>query len=152
MTDISKALDELADLPGFNYPGGVKPRRTPAPTVVKAAPAVSDWDSHPRVKRLKGVEVEFFSVGALAAAVGCSPVTVRAWERTGRLPLSVYRSPAPKSHGVAGKKPMGHRLYTRHQIEVVIEAAQAVEMRTDYNRIDWPKFTKIVVDGWKLKR
>jgi DNA-binding transcriptional MerR regulator len=89
-------------------------------------------------------------VGSVAKALGLQSVTIRKWERLGRLPLSRYRAPAPKSEQVPGKTPKGRRLYTRHQIEVVITAADSAGVTDPEVRFpDWQKFTKIVVDGWK---
>jgi hypothetical protein len=130
------------------FPGGKPPRR-PTDTVEKDK-AVAGWDTKPTVKMLKGVKTEFFTVGALADALGLKPVTIRSWEAKGWLPLSRYRTQAPKNHPVSGKTPMGRRLYTRHQIEVVVDAAaRAGVTDPEVRRPNWPQFTKIVVDGWK---
>lgn len=148
MTDPLKGfMENLPDKSRF--PGGKPPRR-PTNMVEKDQPADDTWDAKPTIKKLKGVETEFFPVGALAKALGIKPVTVRSWEAKGWLPLSRYRTPAPKNHPVEGKTPMGRRLYTRHQIEVVVTAAaRAGVTDPDVRRPNWPQFTKIVVDGWK---
>ena len=68
---MSDELDRaLADLPGFNFPSGVKPRRTSAATKVRVEPVADDWDANPTIKKLKGVDTEFFTIGNLAAALG----------------------------------------------------------------------------------
>lgn len=54
--------------------------------------------------------MEFFSIGAFAAALNRPVVTVRLWERQGRIPMAPYRMPDHKG----GK---GDRLYTRAVIE-----------------------------------
>jgi len=148
---MSDELDRaLADLPGFNYPSGIKPRRTTAATKARIDPMADDWDAHPTIKKLKGVDTEFFTIGNLAAALGNKPVTVRSWERKGWLPLSRFRTPAPSTHPIEGKKPMGKRLYTRAQIEAVVKAARdAGVLDPSVPRPNWPKFTKQVVDAWK---
>jgi len=147
--DFDKAL---ADMPGYQFPGGIKPRRKSRTQEPKVEPADDSWDSTPRIMKRKGVDTEFFRVGALAQSLGLTSAAIRKWESQGRMPLSRYRSPAPKTHGVEGKKPMGHRLYTRDQIEIVILAAtEAGVLDPDVTRPNWSKFTKIVVDGWKSK-
>ena len=147
MNDLDKFFENIPDKSRF--PGGRPPRRS-ADTVEKNKAVDDTWDSKPTIKKLKGVDTEFFTVGALAAAVGLRPVTIRSWEAKGWLPLSRFRTQAPKSHPVEGKKPMGRRLYTRHQIETVVKAAtQAGVLDPTVRRSNWPQFTKIVVDGWK---
>lgn len=149
-SDVDKALEGL---PAFNYPGGVKPRRLSRSAPEESAAVVSDWDRNPTIKKLKGVDTEFFTVGALAEALGLQTVTIRSWERKGWIPKSMYRTPAPPKHPVDGKKPMGRRLYTRSQIEIVIKAAKSSGVSDpEVKRPDWKKFTKIVVDGWKAIR
>lgn len=146
MNDLDKFFENIPNKTRF--PGGRPPKR---PTdMVEKDKGEAGWDAKPTMKMLKGVETEFFTVGALADALGLKPVTIRSWEAKGRLPLSRYRTPAPKNHPVEGKTPKGRRLYTRHQIEVVVDAAtRAGVTDPDVRRPNWPQFTKIVVDGWK---
>ncbi len=145
VSDIDKFID---DLPAFSFPSGVAPRRlNPAP---KPPTVEVEWDSRPIIMKRQGVDTEFFPIGSLSKALGFQPVTIRKWERLGRLPLSRYRTPAPKNHPVEGKTPMGRRLYTRRQVEVVIDAAKQAGVTDPEVRVpDWQKFTKIVVDGWR---
>jgi hypothetical protein len=135
------------------FPGGIAPRRhgaVEAPVVEAVDPS---WDDNPKVMKLKGVDTEFFTVGALAQALGRRPVTVRSWEDKGWLPKSRFRTPAPKRATLEGKKSMGRRLYTRAQIEVVIEAAhKSGLLDPDRKTADWELFTKTIVDGWKSSK
>lgn len=142
------ASKALADLPDWHFPGGRKPSRN-YEVVKNAHEPISDWDTKPIVKALKGVDTEFFSIKALADAVGMQPVTIRKWESKGWLPVSRYRTAAPKSIPLEGKTPQGNRLYTRAQVETVIEAAGAAGILEKARRPDWKIFTKIVVDGWR---
>lgn len=147
---IKDSLDSFFEnLPDQSrYPGGKAPRR---PGVPKKAKALDEsWDKNPTVKYVKGVATEFFTIGDLAKAINRLPVTIRSWESKGRLPLSRYRTQAPESHPIEGKTPMGRRLYTRHQIEVVIAAAEKAGVTDpDVRRPNWQIFTNEVVDGWK---
>ena len=144
----SKADRALADLPAFNFPGGIKPRRNYE--VVRKSEPAGDWDNKPTIKSLKGVDTEFFTIRALGDAVGKTAVTIRSWEDKGWLPVSRYRTAAPKTTPLVGKTPKGKRLYTRHQIEVVIEAATAAGvLDPTVRRPNWKVFTNAVVDGWK---
>lgn len=80
------------------------------------------WDKndyHRRWYPLNGVSTEFFFTGAVAVALGRKPATIRLWERKGWIPPATYRTPAK------GTRP-GKRLYTRAQIEGMIEIAQDV--------------------------
>lgn len=142
MNDLLKGfMENLPDKSRF--PGGKPPRR---PTeMVEKDKGDAGWDAKPVIKKLKGVDTEFFTIKALGDALGGrSAVTIRSWEDKGWLPYSKYRTPAPKNHKV------GRRLYTRHQIEVVVDAAARTGVvDPDVYRPDWPQFTKIVVDGWK---
>lgn len=86
------------------YPGSKKqiPER-PAPPEPEAKP----WDRNAKTMQVNGVEVEFFTVGALAEAINRKPVTIRSWEMKGIFPKARYRDKRQR------------RLYTRRQIEGV---------------------------------
>jgi hypothetical protein len=138
------------------FPGGEPSRRARAerggpPPVTPALPEPS-WDEHPQRKYLRGEEVEMFPVGALAAAVGVTPKAIYKWERLRILPPSRFRTQPPKQSPIPEKTPAGRRLYTRAQIEAVIEAAHeaCVSMpRQTGTRPDWKLFTALVVRSWK---
>jgi hypothetical protein len=135
------------------FPGGV-PSRTVAEERKrkKAEPEYvpPSWDSSPIVKTFKGHDREFFTIGALAAALGRKPVTIRLWEDQGRLPMSRFRTPAPQRSSIPGKSAEGRRLYTREQVEAVIAAAEKTGV-TDpkNNNVDWVQFRDLVVASWK---
>lgn len=113
-------------------------------------PEEEGWWSHPKrtalVRRGERVEVDLFTVGNLADALGVRPVTIRKWESEGKLPPPVARTPPPRNEQVPGKQRAGHRLYTRNQIIAAIKAA------TTYNILsrkpDWAGFTAAVVEAW----
>lgn len=139
--DLS-SFEELAESIDKRYPGSKQTRRMveqqSAPT-----PDPDHWDARPIRKTVKGAEVEFFPVGALATALGRSSVTIRMWENTGILPKARYRS-----GGVEGKQ---RRLYTRAQIEGVVRIAQeeGILYITRKIAIADTQFTAKVVKLWK---
>lgn len=93
------------------YPGSARPvgkRPEPVP--------LADWGS-PRIYTVAGREIEFYSVGQLAAALRRSSNTVRRWERSGWLPIATFRTPA-------AVKQKARRLYTRSQLETIVLIAQ----------------------------
>ncbi|APC46350.1 hypothetical protein HWB05_gp088 [Streptomyces phage BRock] len=76
------------------------------------------WDDKPQIFTLKGKEVEFFTIGALARALGNrSPNTLRAWEKEGTLPKSPYKKPSSDPRGV-------RRMYSRAMVEGLIRIAK----------------------------
>lgn len=54
---------------------------------------------------VNGVQVEVFSTGMVADESGCSSQALRNWETKGYIPPSIF--------------PDRHRLYTRHQVELI---------------------------------
>lgn len=150
MTDDINALDAVI------FPGGAPSRRARAergaPPAETAAAPEPQWDDHPQRKFLRGEEVEVFPVGALAEAIGVSPKAIYKWERQRILPPARYRTQAPAEGPIPGKAAAGRRLYTRAQIEAVIEAANeaGVSMpRKPGQRPNWKLFTSLVVRSWR---
>jgi hypothetical protein len=107
--DIDKAFADL----DAHYPGSKRKRREATP--VEEVPA---WDAKPIIKKLGGVDTEFFLLGALANALGKSPVTLRLWERKAYIPKSPYRLPATTK---AGKTVPGKRVFTRELIDIAVQ-------------------------------
>jgi hypothetical protein len=103
----------------------------------------------PKVMMLQGEPTDFYTIGALAAALGRKTVTVRSWEAKSILPLSRYRKPVPRGTQLPDKAPAGQRLYTRPQIEVVVAAAKATGVLEDPQNANWRQFTHLVVAGWR---
>lgn len=120
MRSEEEILEAFKDLQ--NPPGSRQPRRSEGtPTPSKKKTSVSDelpWDSNPTKKVLNGKEVEFFTVGALAIALGKEIVTLRMWERKGYIPTAPFRL---RSKTLNGQKVKGNRAYTRELIEIVID-------------------------------
>jgi hypothetical protein len=101
----------------------------------------------PRVLTIKGVPTEFFTIGALAAALERRPVTLRAWESEGVLPHAQFRTPPPQGEQVPGKAVKGQRLYTRRQAELVIAAVDRFKINVR-SQADWKGFVAFLRKHW----
>ena len=108
------------------------------------------WDSHPLSITVRGVEREFFPIGALAAALGRKTVTIRAWESKRILPGPRYRRPPPVKAPLRDKTAAGRRLYSRQQIDAVVAAARATGVYDPANaaNANWEEFTRLVRAAW----
>ena len=95
------------------YPGKTPPRN-PEPVDSKG----TDWlDLLPFKEFLVGDEArKFYTIGALATALGKQPVTIRSWEQKGWLPQASFRTPPPKGPQIPGKATKGRRLYSQDQV------------------------------------
>jgi len=130
----------ISDLDNF-YPGSKRKRRTPE--VVVERPQVS-WDAKPYVKTLpNGKEVEMFTVGALANALGRPFITVRSWNEKGYLPKPPYRLPTKKNKN--GEDHKGRRLYSRAMIEAAV-ALFAQFGVLHVSRIDWSTHRQLTIE------
>ena len=135
------SLDDLPDWPGNTPPknrAGKKP-----------AAELSDKFNGARSKvyRIQGVDREFFSVGELARALSRQPVTIRMWEQRGWIPKVRYRTPAPAGTQIPGKPTKGRRLYSREQVELLIDAVEAFRLN-DQKKADWDGFKKHIRANW----
>lgn len=125
----------FADLDVF-YPGSKRKRRESAPkTNAERVQTAKEWDAKPQVKTLpNGQDVELFTVGALAQALGRPFVSIRVWNENGYLPTAPYRLPTKKNkHGEDHK---GRRLYSRAMIEAAVELFDKAGL-LQVKRIDW---------------
>lgn len=121
----------FADLDVF-YPGSKRKRREPAVSEVKQTEL---WDSRPYFKTLpNGKEIEMFTAGALANALGRPFITIRKWNEEGYLPSSPYRLPTTTDKH--GKEHMGRRLYSRAMIEMAVELFRKAGL-LHVKRIEW---------------
>lgn len=68
---------------------------------------------------VQGIEVEFFSVGQLAAVLNRRPGTIRMWESEGIIPVSGWTKPG-KDRDPRGTR----RLWTRAQVEGIWRIAK----------------------------
>ena len=66
----------------------------------------------PKSITLNGEKIDLFYINELATAIGREPQTIRKWEVSGVLPKTAF------------KDKYGRRMYTREQINVVVEYAE----------------------------
>ncbi len=142
--------------PIHDYPGRRIPKNRPdAPRTPVALAEEVDvrWDEHPLVRTVNGKELELFSIGDFALALGRRPTTIRAWEAQGVIPKARLRTTTPKGEQVPGKAVKGRRLYTRYQIDAALAAAQATGVTADHPNIyaDWARFSSMVKTAWKAE-
>lgn len=134
----------FADLDNF-YPGSKRKRRVQE---VKVNKKDSDWTINPIKKTLpNGRDMEFYTIGALAIALGRPLVTIRYWMKEGYLPAPSYR--LGDKTDATGKELKGRRLYSRAQIDVAVklfEEAGALGI----TRLKWPnkQLTDAVEEAW----
>jgi len=130
------------------YPGSKRKRK---PIVAKKPEVEPDlnWDAKPIKKALpNGRDLEMFTIGALAAALGRPVITIRAWIKEGYLPVAPYRLPATKD--VNGKDHQGRRLYSRTMVERVVEILKAAGL-LEVKRIEWSLHRKVsndIAEAW----
>lgn len=141
----------FADLDDF-YPGSKRKRK---PVEVKPPEVVPDssWDSKPYKKTLpNGRDLEMFTIGALAAAVGRPVITIRAWLKEGYLPASPYRLPTKKN--INGEDHAGRRLYSRAMVETLVEIFSRNGLM-DTKRIEWSMHRQLpheIAEAWNQIR
>ena len=134
------------------YPGSKRKRKVKVEPKREVEPDVS-WDSRPRITTLpSGKDIELFTIGALAAALGRPVVTIRAWLKEGYLPVAPYRLPAKKN--VNGDDHQGRRLYSRAMVEKVVELFAKAGLLY-VKRIDWSLHRQLsneIAEAWSTLR
>lgn len=140
-------MSSVPDFPDFEdldafYPGSKRKRRDLS--AEKKAPSIKEerWDSHPHLKILNGKDVEFFTAGSLAEALGRPLVTVRLWERKGYIPAAPFRLPRQV---VNGREVLGRRLYTRGLIEAAVKAFERRGLMGKV-RINWSEHMDLPIE------
>lgn len=104
--------------------------------------SMSDWDKKPFIFSVRGIEMEFFSIGQLGKALGNrSSNTLRAWEREGIIPRSPYVKPSEDPRG-------RRRMYSRAMVEGLMKIAreEGILFPDKGKRISDTKFTDRAVD------
>lgn len=139
--------DMFKDLDVF-YPGSKKKRQA-KPSKEDNDSSEGGWDSKPYKKTLpNGKDIEMFTVGALAAALGRPFVSVRVWNKEGYLPPAPYRLPTKENKN--GEPHKGRRLYSRAMIEAAVALFEARGL-LESKRIDWVEhrtLSKEIADTW----
>jgi hypothetical protein len=141
----------FADLDVY-YPGSKRKRKEIEPKKPEVTPMV-DWDSKPFIKTLpNGRDVELFTIGALANALGRPTITIRNWMKEGYLPASPYR--LPNSVNKKGEPHAGKRLYSRAMVEKVIELLGKAGL-LNTKRIEWSLHRNLsneIAEAWSKIR
>lgn len=134
------------------YPGSKRKRKVKVEPKKEVEPD-SSWDSHPRITTLpNGTDIELFTIGALAAALGRPVITIRAWLKEGYLPAAPYRLPAKKN--INGEDHQGRRLYSRAMVEKVVELFAKAGLLY-VKRIDWSLHRQLsneIAEAWSTLR
>jgi len=132
----------FADLDVY-YPGSKRKRRANEPKAVEQVQE-KQWDSKPQLKTLpNGKDVELFTVGALAQALGRPFVSIRVWNENGYLPRAPYRLPTKKNkHGEEHK---GRRLYSRAMIEAAVAIFDKAGL-LQVKRIEWSLHQQVSIE------
>jgi len=125
------------------YPGS-KRKRKPVEAKKPEVELDLNWDAKPIKKTLpNGRDLEMFTIGALAAALGRPVITIRAWIKEGYLPAAPYRLPSTKD--VNGKDHQGRRLYSRAMVEKVVEILRTTGL-LEIKRIEWSLQRQVSID------
>jgi len=131
---MSDLIDEMFSAIDEYYPGSKRKRKI----VKEEKPKViveKTWDARPYVKTLpNGQDVEMFTLGALAQALGRPIVTVRTWGMLGYLPTPPYRlADVVDKNGDIRK---GRKLYSRAMVEAAVELFTQHGL-LELDRIEW---------------
>jgi hypothetical protein len=141
----------FSDLDEF-YPGSKRKRKAVVPKKPEIEPGTS-WDAKPYVKTLpNGKDIEMFTIGALAEALGRPVITIRTWIKAGNLPASPYRLPTTKN--VKGEEHQGRRLYSRAMVETLIELFDKAGLLYT-KRIEWSLHRQLsneIAEAWSQIR
>ena len=134
--DPFSVFNDLKDFPGKREP------------VMRAQPkpVVTTWDARPLTYKVNGIPTEFFRVSHLAAAVNRSVRTIRHWEKHGIIPPAIFWAPLRGARSQGSKQ--GDRLYSRAQIEVVINAAKRTGVLKGRGNAPDKDFTRLIITGW----
>jgi hypothetical protein len=132
------------------YPGSKRKRKE---VVAPVAKEVAGWDARPYIKTMpNGTDVEMFTLGALADALGRPVITVRTWMKNGHIPISPYRLPAQlDKHGQVRQ---GRRLYTRPMIEAAIQVFRSSGI-LEVVRVNWADHQQVgndIAEAWNQIR
>jgi hypothetical protein len=128
------------------YPGSKRKRREPA----VSAPKETSWEADSFEKTLpNGRQIQMYTLGSLAKALGRPTKTVRYWVENGILPTSPYR--LPSKQGANGQVYAGRRLYSKAMVEATVELfAKAGLLGTV--RIEWSLHRSLVdkiAEAWE---
>ena len=147
---MSDEIDRLFQELDTYYPGSKRKRKE---KVIKEADPEVAWDSKPIKKKLpNGNEVELFTIGAMANALGRPVITIRTWIKEGYLPASPYRLPAKKNKN--GEDHQGRRLYSRAMVEKTVSLFHSAGL-LHTKRVEWSVHRQLsneIAEAWNQIR
>lgn len=127
------------------YPGSKRKRREAPAEVAKD----SSWENDFFEKSLpNGRQIQMYTLGSLAKALGRPTKTVRYWVENGILPTSPYRLPSKESNG---KVYAGRRLYSKAMVEATVELFSTAGLLGTV-RIEWSLHRSLVdkiAEAWE---
>lgn len=136
-------LDLLGDLP--YWPGTTPPKSSGKSPRKKTEDELHGARS--TVYRVNGEDIEMFTIGELARAIGRKPVTIRKWELQGWIPRANFRTPTPQGSQIPDRPTKGRRLYSRSQVEFLAKAVTMFNLE-DKSSKDWDRFRAYVRSNW----
>ena len=147
---MSDEIDRLFEELDTYYPGSKRKRKE---KVIKEAGPEVAWDAKPIKKKLpNGNEVELFTIGAMANALGRPVITIRTWIKEGYLPASPYRLPAKKNKN--GEDHQGRRLYSRAMVERTVSLFHSAGL-LHTKRVEWSVHRQLsneIAEAWNQIR
>jgi hypothetical protein len=147
---MSDEIDRLFEELDTYYPGSKRKRKE---KVIKEADPEAAWDTKPIKKKLpNGNEVELFTIGAMANALGRPVITIRTWIKEGYLPASPYRLPAKKNKN--GEDHQGRRLYSRAMVERTVSLFYSAGL-LHTKRVEWSLHRQLsneIAEAWNQIR
>jgi hypothetical protein len=147
---MSDEIDRLFEELDTYYPGSKRKRKE---KVIKEADPEAAWDTKPIKKKLpNGNEVELFTIGAMANALGRPVITIRTWIKEGYLPASPYRLPAKKNKN--GEDHQGRRLYSRAMVERTVSLFHLAGL-LHTKRVEWSVHRQLsneIAEAWNQIR
>lgn len=147
-------IDEMFSAVDQYYPGSKRKRKAVEEKYAKVEqPESPEWDSRVYKKTLPtGKDVEMFTLGSLAQALGRPIITLRLWETMGYLPSAPYRlSDKIDKHGDIRK---GRKLYSRAMVEAAVEIFTRHGI-LGLSRIEWsehPTVPQELSEAWDSLR
>lgn len=127
-----------------DYPGSTLPRNRPGGSKYKQRQEAKAGERTYQLSLPDGTLQTFYTISTVARIFGRKPVTIRAWETKGLLPVPSYRTPKPRGNHL-GEVPRGKRLYTQTQIDYLVALCERYKM-LDFTRADWTGFQKAMAE------
>lgn len=151
MTSTNDPLDFFFDITSskkYEEDPEAFPGKTPPKNRGKSTRASHEWlDSLPSKEYLVGGAAKrFYTIGAVAQALGRKPVTIRSWEAKGWLPPASFRSPPPAGTQLPDKPVKGRRLYSEHQLVTLVEGA--IQYGLSDPEPDWDGFRQYIQEHY----